>query len=289
MKEYYSVDLWIAYLQYVASQFPSQMLSVCEEALTNCISDCIEGLRVWAIVLQWYCDHEKPEETEKMFSRMLSHPYQGIEEAYQQYVNWHESQDLPLDEKRLEDFEKGKKEYEKRNEFEIDIAGSMEMDHITTAYHHLQDYIHFEITEMKHSIYAENRAYFLYSKYTYFFRNLVDFWNDYCLFAFNYIKIATTCYSISSKAIKHICYSGSLYEHHVLSLELANKKVAFLNDLITSVNQQVLTTFYDYLHFYVACIASYSRRIKNGEKEAEDGLLFICDHCVDWIVFRISI
>ena len=47
--------------------------------------------------------------------------------------------------------------------------------------------------------------------------------------------------------------------------------------------------FYDYLHFYVACIASYSRRIKNGEKEAEDGLLFICDHCVDWIVFLISI
>lgn len=284
LKEYYSIDMWIAYLHYVNEQLPSQMSSVCEEALHNCISDCVEGLRIWAVVLQWSCDNQTPDKTESLYLRMLSHPYQSLEGAFDQYRLWHESIETPMEESVLQQYELAKKEYEKRDPYELELAGSTEMDHISTAYRHFQEYVQFEIKEMKNSPYEENRGYFLYVKYTFFFRYVPDFWNDYYLYALNQIKVGSTCHFISSRALKHICNSGSLYEHHLVSLELTNKKVSFLNDLIMTVNKQVLLSYYDYLHFYLACIASYRRRISLQENGAQEGLVFLCDHCVDWLV-----
>lgn len=284
LKEIYSIDLWIAYLNYVESQLPSHMSTVCDEALASCISDCVEGLRVWAIVLQWSNDNQTPEETEKLYNRMLSHPYQSLEGALQQYQLWHESLGTPLDSSIQDVYTKAQEEYTKRDPLELELAGSIELDHISTAYRRFQEYVQFELKELKHSMFTENRAAFLYTKYTTFFHSLPDFWNDYYMFTLQYVKTASSSFSVSSRAIRHICYSGALYENHVLSLELANKKVSFLNNLIITVNSQVLSSYYDYLHFYLACIASYRRRIVNNESDAKEGLVYLCDHCVDWLV-----
>ena len=91
LKDYYSIDLWIHYLNYVNTYLPSEMSTTVEEALKSCTADCIEGLRLWVIVLEWSKTTQEQQITESYFLRMLSNPYESIQAAYDQYKEWHES------------------------------------------------------------------------------------------------------------------------------------------------------------------------------------------------------
>ena len=91
LKDYYSVDIWIHYLNYVSTYLPSEMPTVVEEAIKSCTADCIEGLRVWAIILEWSKTTQEQQTTESYFLRMLSNPYESLQAAYDQYRGWHES------------------------------------------------------------------------------------------------------------------------------------------------------------------------------------------------------
>ena len=67
------------------------MSTTVEEALKSCTADCIEGLRLWVIVLEWSKTTQEQQITESYFLRMLSNPYESIQAAYDQYKEWHES------------------------------------------------------------------------------------------------------------------------------------------------------------------------------------------------------
>ena len=96
LKDYYSVDVWTQYLNYVAANLPSQMEALSEEAIQSCAADCLEGLRVWAVILEWSKTTRDITKTESYFVRMLSYPYESLQVAYEQYTHWHEQLHTPV-------------------------------------------------------------------------------------------------------------------------------------------------------------------------------------------------
>ena len=96
LKDYYSVDVWTQYLNYVAANLPSQMEALSEEAIQSCAADCLEGLRVWAVILEWSKTTRDITKTESYFVRMLSYPYESLQVAYEQYTHWHELLHTPV-------------------------------------------------------------------------------------------------------------------------------------------------------------------------------------------------
>lgn len=72
------------------------MEEVAEEAIQGCAADCSEGLRIWAIILEWSKTTQEVAKTESYFKRMLSFPYASMQAAYDQYTQWHEAENTPV-------------------------------------------------------------------------------------------------------------------------------------------------------------------------------------------------
>ena len=72
------------------------MEEVVEEAISNCAADCLEGLRIWAVILEWSKTTQNSTKTEQYFKQMLSFPYISLQTAYEQYTQWHDSINIPV-------------------------------------------------------------------------------------------------------------------------------------------------------------------------------------------------
>ena len=72
------------------------MEEVVEEAIMSCAADCSEGLRVWAVILEWSKTTQDATKTELYFKKMLSFPYVSLQAAYEQYTQWHDSINTPV-------------------------------------------------------------------------------------------------------------------------------------------------------------------------------------------------
>ena len=72
------------------------MEEVAEEAIASCAADCLEGLRIWAVILEWSKTTQDPIKTEQYFKQMLSFPYPSLQVAYEQYTQWHDSIHTPV-------------------------------------------------------------------------------------------------------------------------------------------------------------------------------------------------
>lgn len=282
LRDYYSADVWYQYLSFVKSSLPSEMSTLSEEAISAFEYDCIDGPRLWSLILEWSKSVNPPEQTEKFYARMLGNCYQTSAECLESYKEWHQGVALQLDPSVVETGENSIKEFEKRSVLQMELTASIEVDHITTALRRFNDYTQFELQSDKKS--GQSRTGFLFQRYAFTFRNLADFWHSYFLYVFDHVKIAKKSNQVVSRALRHISNSGPLYEDRVLCFELTNKPVSSLNELIETVNQQVLGSYYEYLRFYLACLASYRRRTVLREEGAESALRSFCGSCVDWLV-----
>lgn len=282
LKDYYSIDLWCQYLGYVSNSLPSEMQTLIEEAISACEYDCIDGPRVWNIILEWSKSICQQSETEGFYRRMLSNPYQSSSDCLEDYKKWHEASGTEADASAVELGEKSVKSYEDRRVLQMELTASIEVDHISTALRHFNEYVDFEIQYDKKQ--GTSRAHFLYQRYAFTFREMPDFWHSYFLYVCDYVKTTRVCNQVSTRALRHIVNSGPLYEDRVLSLELSNKPISFLNELIQEVHRQGLASYYEYLRFYLACLASYRRRVASRESGASEALREFCGVCVDWLV-----
>ena len=282
LRDYYSADVWYQYLSFVKTSLPSDMPSLLEEAVSAFEYDCIDGPRLWDILLEWSKSANPAEQTEKLYSGMLGNCYETSAKCLESYKQWHEEIDLPLDPSVVEIGENSIKEFEKRSVLQMELTASIEVDHITTALRRFFDYTKFELQNDKKS--GLSRTGFLYQRYAYTFRNLSDFWNSYFLYVYDNVKIGKKCNQVVSRALRHLSNSGPLYEARVICLELTNKPVSFLTELTQTVNQQGLGSYYEYLRFYLACLASFRRRTVLREEGAESALRAYCGSCIDWLV-----
>ena len=282
LRDYYSADIWYQYLSFVKSSLPSEMPTLLEEAISAFEYDCIDGPRLWSLLLEWSKSVNPPEQTEKLYARMLGNCYQTSAECLESYKEWHQGISLEIDPSVVEIGENSIKEFERRSILQMELTASIEVDHITTALRRFYDYTKFELQNDKKS--GLSRTGFLYQRYAYTFRNLPDFWHSYFLYVYDFVKVGKKCNQVISRALRHISNSGPLYEDRVLCFELTNKPVTALNELTQSVNQQVLGSYYEYLRFYLACLASYRRRVVLREEGAESALREYCGSCVDWLV-----
>lgn len=282
LRDYYSADIWYQYLSFVKSSLPSEMPILLEEAINAFEYDCIDGPRLWSLLLEWSKSVNPPEQTEKLYARMLGNCYQASAECLESYKEWHQGISLAFDPSVVEIGEKSVKEFERRSILQMELTASIEVDHITTALRRFYDYTKFELQNDKKS--GLSRTGFLYQRYAYTFRNLPDFWHSYFLYVYDFVKVGKKCNQVISRALRHISNSGPLYEDRVLCFELTNKPVIALNELTQTVNQQVLGSYYEYLRFYLACLASYRRRVVLREEGAESALREYCGSCVDWLV-----
>ena len=261
------------------------MNSLIELAISSCAADCIEGLRIWAVILDWSKEHNPPNQTESLFCRMLGFPYQSLDGAMEQYKQWHEEQGTPVSNDIENIFLLAKKEYEDRDELETELAASIEMDHIMTTYNRFLDYVHFETQRWKKGKGGPvNRILFLYERYAYHFREVPEFWHSFFLFALDKIKLPRTLETVSLRALQHISYCGTLYEDRILALELGGKSCDKLASLVSEARNCSLSSSYDLLQLLLAALASYRRRTVLTQKDARSYLEAFCTECVDWLV-----
>ena len=60
--------------------------------------------------------------------------------------------------------ESSQREYEKRSVLEMELAASLEVDHITTAFRHFTEYVTFETSQQKKSTSSVNRVVCLFER-----------------------------------------------------------------------------------------------------------------------------
>ena len=124
LKDYYSIDLWCQYLGYVSNSLPSEMQTLTEEAISACEYDCIDGPRVWNIILEWSKSICQQSETEGFYRRMLSNPYQSSSDCLEDYKKWHEASGTEADASAVELGEKSVKSYEDRRVLQMELSAS---------------------------------------------------------------------------------------------------------------------------------------------------------------------
>ena len=191
LRDYYSADIWYQYLSFVKSSLPSEMPILLEEAINAFEYDCIDGPRLWSLLLEWSKSVNPPEQTEKLYARMLGNCYQASAECLESYKEWHQGISLAFDPSVVEIGEKSVKEFERRSILQMELTASIEVDHITTALRRFYDYTKFELQNDKKS--GLSRTGFLYQRYAYTFRNLPDFWHSYFLYVYDFVKVGKKC------------------------------------------------------------------------------------------------
>lgn len=282
------MDLWTNYLSFVAMFLPDQMKSVSEDGIKACATDCAESIRVWAVILDWSMKSQSQDETESYFKRMFSYPSQFLDEAYKQYEQWHEQIQTPCDPALIPIIDASKEEYKKREILESELAASLEVDHITTAFRHFSEYVDFEVNEFKRAKEnGTNRAASLFERFSFEFRTLADFWHNYFLHVLDYVKVPAVALSVSNRALRNVNYAGPLYCDRIAALELGGKPIETVAPVYEAAYQTVLSSYYDYLQVFLAALASYRRRAENKEKSAIPILDEYCSHCVDWLVAKV--
>ena len=176
------------------------------------------------------------------------------------------------------------KEYENRSVLEMELAASLEVDHITTALRHFSDYVVFEKTQQKKNISPVNRVVSLFERFAFRFKDLADFWHAYYSYVFEAIALPKSLLTVSSRSLRHVSNCGPLYEDRLIALETAGRGVSSYGEIISTALQECLGSYYEYLHLLLIALASYRHAFEKKEPDAETALTSFCANCVDWMV-----
>ena len=180
--------------------------------------------------------------------------------------------------------ESSQREYEKRSVLEMELAASLEVDHITTAFRHFTEYVTFETSQQKKSTSSVNRVVCLFERFALRFKDLADFWHAYYRYVSESITLPKSLLTVSSRSLRHVSNCGPLYEDRLLALESAGRGVSSFGEIISTALSQCLGSYYEYLHFLLMALAAYRHAFEKRESDAEAALMSFCGNCVDWMV-----
>ena len=151
----------------------------------------------------------------------------------------------------------------------MELAASLEVDHITTAFRRLADYVAFEKSKQKTTP-TPNRVLGLFGRFAFAFRSLAEFWHAFFAYASESVKLPKLLLSVSARALRHVTGSGPLYEDRLFALETAGRGAASFD--------------YEDLHVLLLGLAGYRRAFEKKEPDSEAPLRRFCENCVDWLV-----
>lgn len=165
----------------------------------------------------------------------------------------------------------------------MELAASLEVDHITTAFRRLADYVAFEKSKQKTTP-TPNRVLCLFGRFAFAFRSLAEFWHAFFAYASESVKLPKLLLSVSAHALRHVTGSGPLYEDRLFALETAGRGAASFDAVIATAMTQRLGSYYEYLHVLLLGLAGYRRAFEKKEPDSEAPLRHFCENCVDWLV-----
>lgn len=190
---------------------------------------------------------------------------------------------MQTEEAALSAFAASQKAFAERSELELELAASLEVDHITTAFRRLADYVAFEKTKQK-TMPTPNRVLCLFNRFTFAFRSLPEFWHAFFGYISESVKLPKLLLSVSSRALRHVTGSGPLYEDRLFALETAGRGATSFDAVISTAMSQRLGSYYEYLHVLLLGLAAYRRAFEKKEPGSEAPLRHYCENCVDWLV-----
>lgn len=166
----------------------------------------------------------------------------------------------------------------------MELAASLEVDHITTAFRHFTEYTAFETSQQKKSTSPVNRVVCLFERFALRFKDLADFWHGYYRYVSEFITVPKSLLAVSSRSLRHVSNCGPLYEDRLLALESAGRGVSSFGEVVSTCLTQCLGSYYEYLHFLLMALAAYRHACEKKEADAEEALTSFCGSCVDWMV-----
>ena len=165
----------------------------------------------------------------------------------------------------------------------MELAASLEVDHITTAFRRLAAYVAFEKTKQKTTP-TPNRVLCLFNRFAFAFRSLPEFWHAFFSYVSVSVKLPKLLLSVSSRALRHVAGSGPLYEDRLFALETAGRGAASFDAVLSAAMAQRLGSYYEYLHVLLMGLAAYRRTFEKKEPDSEAPLRRFCENCVSWLV-----
>lgn len=258
VKDYLSIRLWLAYIEFLEEVDPSvaemspeglaKIRQIFERGLSAGGLHLSEGCKLWIsyrelemAVLTSLEDagssedakKKQAEQVRRLFRRHLGIPHEGHEDTLKEYKAWEQNQvgssdDIELPASLAATYKRAKLMYEARIPYEAGVAPDKSEDEKLMNY---LKYVEFEEATKEPA-----RVQVLYERTVTAFPIHSSIWLKYIDFLDNHLKVPVVIRNVYSRAVRNCPWVGILWTRYLLALERTNAS----EDEIFAVNYSAL-------------------------------------------------